>query len=644
MTKNPLARLLLIVLLLPSPAFSSSIEMEYTLGFNGIYKLGTWTPLTITLENRIGTARGILEVVVSSGSEYGRNVRDVVYSTEVELPGDSKKIFSFTVFIDSFVHPLIVRLKQNGSTLVSSSLNLRKHYTERDLVLVLGARISTNLLSSFPGRTHAAYVRTQMLPETWFGYGGVATLILHAESLATLRPNQYTALTKWLRQGGSLVATAGLNYGFFSSKEIQSILPITISGIERLSKPQSLEEYCGKKLANPDPFLLLNARIDNSQTVLEENGLPIIIEKRYGRGRIVFLAFDYQKSPFNNWDGRYSFWEKLLKLKSISVQFDIDLDGHEIQSALLSENPGRFPRFLIVFAFLAIYAFLIKFAFDRVGDNTRPRWKNLTVLLAIILISSAASYRLYFYKNKENSLTFNSFLQLKKFAKGDIAFGEYTMGTYSTQNGEYGFAFGPDAHPIIPVNRGKIPDKSPVVLVLETSGNEQTALISVERWSYRFLKTNALFDFPLIVEASMDMGGLSIVIENTSKHTIVDGRFYFAGSLFSLGKIPPNERHTRSFSRDAIMQKQLFSIQTIELYANSISDSYAATFQGNMRKSNIYRILRSIHQKYSSKKDKLLFFGWIDSSIVPVNFTGSDIVGKHVSLLEWEIPLNRNDE
>ena len=79
---GPLFFLLLLGVI---PAFSASITMEYSLGFNGIFQLGKWAPLNIMLENRGRTTSGTLEVVVTSGSEYRRDVHDTPYSMDIEF-------------------------------------------------------------------------------------------------------------------------------------------------------------------------------------------------------------------------------------------------------------------------------------------------------------------------------------------------------------------------------------------------------------------------------------------------------------------------------------------------------------------------------------------------------------------------------
>ena len=126
----------LILLCIPLPAHTAALSLDYVLGFNGHFQINKWTPITVVLENRGRTIHGTLEVVVTSGSEYQDNVYPNTYAMEIELPTNSKKRYAFTVLIKSVTHDLDMRLKQNDDILVSKSINLRSHYTEKSIVVV----------------------------------------------------------------------------------------------------------------------------------------------------------------------------------------------------------------------------------------------------------------------------------------------------------------------------------------------------------------------------------------------------------------------------------------------------------------------------------------------------------------------------
>jgi hypothetical protein len=86
----PVAAFCLILLFFPSITGASSITLEYRLGFNGLFTLNKWTPVTVIIENKGKTINGHLEIIATSGSEFRRDVYNRTYSTPVELPTHSK--------------------------------------------------------------------------------------------------------------------------------------------------------------------------------------------------------------------------------------------------------------------------------------------------------------------------------------------------------------------------------------------------------------------------------------------------------------------------------------------------------------------------------------------------------------------------
>ena len=529
--------LLFLALLCPFPAFSASVGMEYSLGFNGLFSLNRWTPLSIILENRGRTIYGLLEVVVTSGSEYHRDVHDTTYSMDVELPTNSKKLYSFTIFIDSFTHPLVIRLKDSQETILFSSVNLRSHYVDKPLVLVVGNKIPPDFSPILPERVLPISLRPQFLPETWYGYDGVEMLIMQASVWKNLRERQYIALTKWLEGGGYLITSGGLNYGSLLNERGGRIISVNILGSKRIFELNSLEEFAGQRLTSSDPFLVVKAEIKESVTLVEEDDIPIIIQKEVGLGKVIFLAFDYQRPPFAEWTGKNHFWNRILSLRPLAFVSGIDHKEQEILSSMISEIPARFPAFFSAFPFFVLYVILSLFILKRIKDNKGQRWRYLGYLMTIVIVFSAASYWFFFSKNSQKLLSYNGFLHMKISGPNSIASFKYITGLYTLQDGQYRLSFGPELYPVAAFKPEKDKEETLHNFTLHESNTEQTVLVSLDRWSHRFLRINARMDFPMRGKAFMDEKGLIITIENASAFTVVDCQIYYANRFLSFGSI-----------------------------------------------------------------------------------------------------------
>ena len=245
--------LILVIVSAPRPALSASVSMEYYLGFNGHCQINSWTPITVVLENRGKPTRGNLEVIVTSGSEFRQDVYPTTYALDAELPHNSKKRYAFTVFIKSITHDLIIRLKQNDTTLISKSINLRPYFTEKRFAVVGDIFVSPDILSVLPENLYPVNVRPEFLPENWYGYNSVKLLIMKAAALRRLKERQFQALTRWIKMGGYLITTGGINYGSLNEKRIQYLLPVQVLGHKRLIELRSLAHFCNQPLTATEP-------------------------------------------------------------------------------------------------------------------------------------------------------------------------------------------------------------------------------------------------------------------------------------------------------------------------------------------------------------------------------------------------------
>ena len=638
---GPLSFLLLIGVI---PAFSASISLEYSLGFNGLFQLGKWAPLNIMLDNNGSTTSGTLEVVVTSGSEYHRDVHYATYSMDVELPTNSKKLYAFTILIDSFTHPLIMRLKQAQKTLLSTSLNLRPHYATKRLVPVVGESITTDFISMLPEGVLPVISPARFLPETWYGYDWVEMLILHASALSQLRERQFIALTEWVKRGGYIVTAGSLNYGAFLEERTRRLLPVNILGFKRMYELNSLEGFCGEGLSSPDPFLILNAEIDESVALLKEDDIPIIIQREIWLGKIIFLAFDYQTPPFTNWTGRCSFWNEMLALKPRIAHSSFDFEEQKILSSMISGISTHFPRFLLALSFFTVYAILVRIIFLRVEGNRGQRRRNISYLLAIIIVFSLASWWLLSLKSAQNDLSYNSFHHVKQVGQNRIASSRYIVGFYSIRGGDYRLSLGPTFSPITPILRHRPEDAPLHSLALHENDMEQTISVSMDRWSHRFFQINSMMKFPIQGKVFQNEQGLVIMIENLIPHAIIDCQVYFANRLFSLGDIAPSGKLVKRLARSDISQKELFQVETVGELIESIVPNTPASFLEVMQKGLMEGLLCSVHSRYHSREGTLHLFGWIESELISANLNRSGITGEGVALLEWEIPVGSSKE
>ncbi len=634
---------LLVWLLISVSSIASAVPllMEFSLGFNGRFQLNKWTPLTIVLENRGRPVKGKLEVVVTSGSEYRQDVQQTVYATNVELPYNSKKRYGFTVLIKSFTHELVIRVKQAENTVLSESFNLRSLYTTKGLALVSGNTVSPDLLAQLPQNLNPVHTHPRFLPETWYGYDAVKILIMNTEMLATLRNRQFEALVQWVNLGGCLVTGSGLNYGNLHEARIRHFLPVKVLAHKPFLEIKSFQDFCGRRLVSQEPFLVLNVEIDNAQVLLKENDTPIITQRPVGMGKILFLSFDFQSPPFSRWDKNRLFWSKILSLHPARDAAGVDLENQKILKSMFSALPARFPKFRIIFLFLAGYGLFLKLIINRLSKHTQNRWKYGRYLLIGAIIFSIGSYYLFFYPANPALRTYSSFSQLNISATNTKGIGKTVFGIYSTRATDYQFSLGSLFYPLTHLLYQKSKQKVPHKYVLRSGPDGQQVAGVTPKWSHSCFTVKAPFEFSVSAQATLNEKSLQLRVDNNTPHPFYDCWIYYKKRFFFLGNYPAAGRQIRKISRFQLTHKAVFEDRKAKQISNRRILNSPPSYLAALQKEIVPDLLMTIHSTYQLRPKTVVFIGWIKTGLAQPDFSDSEMHGRDLTLMVWEIPIER---
>ncbi|MBD3306083.1 hypothetical protein GF339_06825 [candidate division KSB3 bacterium] len=630
--------LLLLPLLMPVSALATTISMEYSLGFSGYFQLETWTPVTVVLENRGRAMRGTLEVLVTSGSEYIGDVHQTTYAMEVDLPYNAQRLCALTIRIASFTHELVIRLRDEEQILLSRSLNLRPHYTTTGFAVVVAENTSPDFLARLPQQLTPVNVRPRFLPDTWYGYQSVRMLITTADMLESLRERQFQALTYWLKQGGFLVISAGINYGALLEQRIQGLFPIQVMGHRQVTALRAFEEFCGYPLTSDDPFLVLQTAIPGSKVLIQDDQLPILTQKRVGRGKLLFLSLDPHLPPFSRWTHRPVFWDQVLAVGPSRDSRSIAVDEEAILKALVAAMPVSFPNVRVVLLFMGVYALLLYLLFRRIARHQEQPWRygGYHLLIGIVLVS-IASYGLFFSPQARRRLTYNSFLHLT--VHHGMATGGSIIGLYATTATSYDVSVGAIPSPITHLRPPTSDSLSPNPYVLYETTAGQRVRGSAGQWTQSFFQVSTAQGFPLSGYVYRDEQGVQLVIDNQTPYTLVDCWGYVENRLVFLGDIAPHQSQRKHIASALLEQQPPFDQQAGELIAQQIEIPWGGSFLSSMQKALIEDILDAVREAYHSNDGQIALFGWIPSAMIPVEFSAAAIPGDDLTLVTWELPV-----
>ena len=631
--------ILLIAIFSPHAAYSTALSLDFTIGFNDHFKLNAWTPITVVLQNRGRLLSGTLEVIVTSGSEYQQDVYPSTYALDVELPTNSKKRYAFTVLIKTVTHDLVIRLSREDNILISKSVNLRSLFTEKNLVVVADNFVSPDILSVLPEDLHAVHVPPKFLPDTWYGYDGVKLLIMKADTIRGLKPKQFRALSRWLKQGGYLLTSGGLNYGALFGKRIQKLLPIHIHGHEQLSGIQALARFCNQPLIGTEPFLVLKVHIDDSEVLVREDDIPIVVQRPFAYGKIVFLSFDFDAPPFSRWDGRTLFWDKILMLKPSITITAIDVTDQKILDSMSAIIPTKFPGLKFALVFMGAYLIILRFFVKKIREPGKTRWKNSFALLIMITVFSAMGYRGFLYPNQMQKISFNSFGLLNMSGRLPSAPLKYIIGLYAIHNSPYQLYFSELSDPVTPIISLRSRRKTPGPYVLQQNNSRLTIAGTLNKWSHSFYKIDSNFLVQIEGHANRDDRHLTISVDNRMPYDIVDCLVYFKKRFAFVEGIKANNRHVIKLELSDLKKTEIFNDHELSRIIDSLKTNGTSSLLEASQEVITEDVLREIHARYKSAPDRLIILGWMQAGVISPRFLKNEPKGESLTLINWELPV-----
>ena len=637
--KNIILLFVWLVACIGLPSYSAGFTLDISIGFNGRFQLDSWTPLSVILDNRGRTVSGSLEVIVTSGSEYKGDVYRTVYRTNVDLPQNSTKLYAFTIIVKTFTHDLLVRLRQGDEIIYSRSINLRSHFTLKKIAVVADNYVVPDILAVMPAQLYPVNVRPKFLPETWYGYDSVKLLILRPETIRQLRDRQFQALTQWLKQGGYLVVGTGLNYGALGDQRLQSILPIHVAGHRQFSELKSLDQFCSRELTGTDPFLIIDARMVDSKILAMEDGIPIITRKNLGYGKIIFLSFDLNTPPFSRWDGRRVFWNKILSLQPKNDRPNLEANDQQIVNSMLAGLPVKFPAFSSIAVFVGIYLIILLWLLKKIHGSIRSRRRFCLLFMSIILLFTFIGYRGLYSPNPKHKVSYNSFCQVDIADPAAPAAVKYYIGLYSLINLEYGLKFDSFSYPVGHLISDRSAAKVPNPYVLQNKDDGQHILGSIQRWQHSFYQLNLHLTFPVAGYARHDKSILTLMVENSLPHNLVDCLIYYRKRFITVEDILAGSRQTINLDWTKLKKMEFFSEHEAEAIVRRFDANGDGSYLRKTQKSVTPDLLFKIHNKYKSRPDSMILLGWVPSGLIQPDFNRINPPGAGITMINWELPV-----
>jgi len=363
--------------------FPADIDMQIISGFNNYHKQDRWLPLQIS--GMGDDFDGYVSVSIQNNI-YGDQQ---IYTAPISVFGDTKKVKYLYIRPERLGQIFNVKLTdKDGKILLEKESRLTVIPSESTLVVTVNQ--NEDALKNLPvnnidssRKIYVTNVSAENLPDRWKGYDSVDTVILGNFSVDSLSDSQKNALIDWVCSGGTLITSGGVDSQNFVGTFIEPLLPVKIIGTKILKAIPSLSQRFGYDFPNTTMIVALSSlKTDGKAIITEDDGLPIIAERKVGAGSIIFLCFDYADPAIKSWGGNSELWKTIIPetQKPTNVKYD------SVFRLLSAQRQLSIPSYKFIGGFLLLYILCLGI----VSYIFFERKKGLTWIIIILITTTFA--------------------------------------------------------------------------------------------------------------------------------------------------------------------------------------------------------------------------------------------------------------
>ncbi len=421
-----------------------------------IYKRGQWAPIWVGLECFKDTDPNEppekLMITVSTQDD-DKNWTEATVTTNPMVKGEVRQGYELGpvpmlkfASQDSEIR-ITVRSEKTKRTLATLERSVRSIDLRNYVILGVGNNLASLSLNTPNNRNQnddrgsgvdsAVATNVGYMPDHWFGYNSVEMVVLTTGNRAfweqlsqDANRKRREALIEWVRRGGNLIISAGLNPDLFASvPDIAKLLPGTMDPTTKKQVPQvSLSSWSSDSGAGgtftmigdeKNPIFVTPLKPFTNRTrykIASTNQDDMIVQAAFGMGRVTYVGFDLDRPPFVEANNRANFWTRLLTAsgpalpspgdRNSSYMSDDETaqDYSNVLQGSLDFFEGTPP---ISFGWVALFIFIYIVLIGPIDYIIlkkvirRLEWTWVTFPLIVILTSTAAYFAAYYLKGRD---------------------------------------------------------------------------------------------------------------------------------------------------------------------------------------------------------------------------------------------------
>lgn len=415
-------------------------------GFDGRFKVGQWTPLTVVVET---TAACRLELSLETSDPDGNRA---VWTDKFEVPAAGTHPLSMLFQpgrLDTTLRPRVAVKNPEGEETFSlpvvpgdgPAAQFRQQALMQSVLLVAtlgkpGGLIEEQVSSNDPNEpvSQASQIPIHVVEmddpseltitdrngqdaafRNATGLEAIDTLVISGQY--EMSPVQSEALKAWLTLGGHLIVAVGGELPSYQNSPLAKWLTDEAAGQNQVCQLggattyrvlDTLEHFAGKNAVaiaiNPQsPVQGVKIAINKGEeSLLSTQTGPLIVRGPYGFGTVTFIGLSLSEEPIQSWPSLPRAMQKLLRdakaessarAKSINKQLahsGITEFATQVHSALQAFRPVNRLSTWAVIGFLAVYLLVIGpldyFLVHQIFKRPRLTWLTFPILVAIAAI------------------------------------------------------------------------------------------------------------------------------------------------------------------------------------------------------------------------------------------------------------------
>jgi hypothetical protein len=596
----------------PAQAAAPLVRLDALVGFNGTAREGRFAPVILTIENPGSRMQAEISLRVTWGGAFGAAAAGRTLRREAVLDAGSTRRIPFLIPIPRSIRTLRATVVSQGVAASSLNLELRPMTTTSRIIAVISSELSLDGLSALPGGSgslRVVYPRVDDLPVGWAGYDAVDAVIVHDTAFQQLRSDQVNALERWVVTGGTLVFTGGAAALQHAPAGFARLLPVEITGLTRAGGVH-VPLSGGRAQAVHGTIELAESRLRQGTVIAGDGNLPLVVQRRLGRGAIWFLAFDPTMTPVSTWAGALSMWRSVLGGDRVAAMGAAPREplADSWITALLGASPASFPSVPALLVFVAIYfALLVPLVVIRPGSALRPRFRLLLLILLTVSMTLAGWAAF-------NRALFNPGLQVLDAARVDMRSGDglaavmekVAVFSPSAQAVEVRMAFSDAAIEAAGIRTGTADAAvAEAAIVISEKGTRTTiGGLDVQRLSARLLVLQDVVPLEITFRAETRGTVLAAVVTNGAQKPLRGCVILREGRAFPIGDIAAGETVRRSF----------------EAADGVDAAGHGNWFQdGDLRRAGLWKAeAEEADQGHAPAR----LIGWLDGPILPLTLPG----------------------